>query len=81
MKMNLFFLEDSIKVVGHVASFETKLIGPYQVVKQMDLVNYEIMDPQTQKTQVVHVNRMHHNVSRKENITDVRVLDIVKTML
>ena len=66
-------------MVGHVAAFEPKLIGPYQVVKQTDFVNYEIMDPQTQKTQVVHVNRMHYYVDRREKSADVRVLDDVRT--
>ena len=68
---DLILLENTRKVVGHVASFEPKLIGQYQVVEQKDFVNYKIIDPQTQKTQVVHVNRMHHYASRKESISDV----------
>lgn len=61
-------LVNSRQTVGHVRSFEPKYIGPYEIIRQVNDTNYEIIDPKTGKTSVVHYNRMFkYKVREHEN--------------
>lgn len=51
-------LINSRQVVGHVRSFEPKYMGPFVIKKKINECNYEIVNTENQKIQIVHYDRM-----------------------
>ncbi|RMZ94103.1 hypothetical protein BpHYR1_026950, partial [Brachionus plicatilis] len=51
-------LKNSRQRVGQVKSFEPKFNGPFVVKRVMNKYNFEILNPQDNKTQVVHYDRL-----------------------
>ncbi|CAF1009602.1 unnamed protein product [Brachionus calyciflorus] len=52
---------------GQVRSFEQKFIGPFTILERIGEVNYKIKDVSSDKTQVVHYNRMRQYKVREKN--------------
>lgn len=68
-------LVNSRKTVGQVRSFEPKYIGPFEVIRLIGDTNYELIDPKTGKTIVVHYNRMAKYTARDHNHSLKQLVD------
>ncbi|RNA42462.1 hypothetical protein BpHYR1_020042 [Brachionus plicatilis] len=58
-------LINSRQVVGHVRNFEQKYMGPFVIRKKINECNYEIVNTENQKIQVVHYDRMVKSKMRR----------------
>ncbi len=54
-----------------VGKFYLRWEGPYLITKQTSLVNYELMNNDTQQRQIVHINRQKL-IAAKENVTSAK---------
>ena len=63
---DLVLLTNSRQTVGQVRSFTPKFLGPYEVTKKISDVNFQVKDIATDKSLIVHHNRMNKYFARPE---------------
>ncbi|RNA06404.1 hypothetical protein BpHYR1_034248 [Brachionus plicatilis] len=63
---DLIILTNSRQTVGQISSFNQKFLGPYEILKKLNEVNYELKYLRNNLTCVVHQNTMTKYFMRPE---------------